>query len=160
MNCKVKITTTQAEYSGKSIFERAASELLISESFSEISSEETMETTLYGKILTQGQEFSLKYDEVGEGMLGVSTELKFNVNAPKHVSLVRTGEIESFMSFEEGKRHISVYNTGIMPFEICIYSKSVDNRLIDEGYIEIVYLIEIKGASAQKTVFKMEVERL
>ena len=160
MKCKIKITTVQSEYRGKSIFERAANELLITESFSEFSGEERIETSLYGEILTKNNECLVVYDEVGEGMLGVKTELKFNVNAPKQINLVRTGEIDSFMSFEEGKRHICVYNTGIMPFEICIYSKSVTNKLLTEGYIEIVYLVEIKGASAQQTYFKMEVEKL
>jgi hypothetical protein len=47
-----------------------------------------------------------------------------------------------------------------MPFEICIYSRQVDNQLMTEGYLELVYLIEIKGACAQKTVFKMEVEKI
>lgn len=160
MKCKIKITTIQAEYKGKSIFERAASELLISESFSDYYDDDKIETLVYGEILTQGEEFSVKYEENGEGMLGVKTELKFNINSPSQVSLVRTGEIDSFMSFEEGKRHICVYNTGIMPFEICIYSKSIDNRLLSDGIIEINYLVEIKGACAQKTIFKMEVEKL
>ena len=160
MKCKIKITTIQAEYKGKSIFERAASELLISESFSDYYDDDKIETLVYGEILTQGEEFSVKYEENGEGMLGVKTELKFNINNPSQVSLVRTGEIDSFMSFEEGKRHICVYNTGIMPFEICIYSKSIDNRLLSDGIIEINYLVEIKGACAQKTIFKMEVEKL
>lgn len=160
MKCKIKITTTHAEYRGKSIFDRAADELLISESFSDIGGEETMETSLYGEIQTQGNDFLLTYDEVGEGMLGVSTEVKFDITRPELVTLVRTGEIESFMSFEAGKRHICVYNTGIMPFEICIYSKDVNNQLHTNGYLEIAYLIEIKGAAAQKTTLKMEVEKL
>ena len=33
MNSKIKITTTQTEYKGKSIFERAAEELMIQETF-------------------------------------------------------------------------------------------------------------------------------
>ena len=93
-------------------------------------------------------------------MGGVYTELKFDLSKPKEVSIIRTGALESFMYFEEGKRHICVYNTGIMPFEICIYSKCVDNKLLTNGYIEITYLIEIKGACAQKTVMKMEVEAI
>jgi hypothetical protein len=47
-----------------------------------------------------------------------------------------------------------------MPFEICIYSKDVNNQLHTNGYLEIAYLIEIKGAAAQKTTLKMEVEKL
>lgn len=160
MKCKIKITTIQAEYKGKSIFERAASELLISESFSDYYDDDKIETLVFGEVLTQGDEFIIRYEENGEGMLGVKTELKFNVKNPSQVSLVRTGEIDSFMSFEAGKRHICVYNTGIMPFEICIYSKSIDNRLLTDGIIEINYLVEIKGACAQKTIFKMEVEKL
>ena len=93
-------------------------------------------------------------------MGGVFTEIKFDINKPKEISISRTGALETFMYFDEGKRHICVYNTGIMPFEICIYSKMVDNRLMTHGYLEILYLIEIKGACAQKTVFKMEVEKI
>ena len=47
-----------------------------------------------------------------------------------------------------------------MPFEICIYAKDVDNRLLTDGVLELTYLIEIKGACAQKTVFKMELEKI
>ena len=93
-------------------------------------------------------------------MGGVFTELSFNMEKPKEISLSRTGALESCMYFEEGKRHICVYNTGIMPFEICIYSKTIDNQLMTNGYLELAYLVEIKGACAQKTVFKMEVERV
>ena len=46
-----------------------------------------------------------------------------------------------------------------MPFEICIYAKDVDNRLLTDGYLEINYIIEIKGACAQKTTLKMEIEK-
>jgi hypothetical protein len=59
------------------------------------------------------------------------------------------------MYFEEGKRHICVYDTGIMPFEICIFSRTVDNQLMSSGTLNLVYLVEIKGACAQKTVFKV-----
>ena len=93
-------------------------------------------------------------------MGGVNTEIKFDTNKPGEISISRTGAIEAFMFFEKGKRHICVYNTGIMPFEICIYAKDVDNRLLTEGTLEITYLIEIKGACAQKTVFKMEIEKV
>ncbi|MBQ7907347.1 MAG: DUF1934 domain-containing protein [Clostridia bacterium] len=160
MDLKIKITTSQADYKGKSIFDRAADELMITESFSEGADGEVIETTLYGKLSTQGEYFVLEYDEEGEGMGGVHTQVKFKGSSMKELSIVRTGAIDAFMYFEEGKRHVCVYNTGIMPFEICIFSKSVDNQLLDSGVLELVYLIEIKGACAQKTVFKMEVEKI
>lgn len=160
MNAKIKITTSQIEYKGKSIFERAAEELLITETFDSGSGEDTIETTLYGDISTRNETFLIKYEEETEGMGGVFTELSFNMERPKEITISRKGALESCMYFEEGKRHICIYNTGIMPFEICIYSKTVDNQLMTNGYLELAYLIEIKGACAQKTIFKMEVERV
>ena len=160
MECKIKITTNQKDYKGKSIFDHAADELLIEESFSPLDEEGTMETSLFGTLEKSGDDYTLRYEEEAEGMGGTFTEVKFNEKEPKMVTIVRTGALDSFMLFEEGKRNVSVYNTGIMPFEICIYTKSVDNSLLDDGYLDITYLVEIKGASAQRTSLKMEIEAL
>ena len=160
MDVRIKIKTAQKEYKGKSIFEHAADELMIQETFDPFDGGDVIETSLYGNASIKNDIYSLKYEESAEGLDGTYTELKFDIKSPKEVSLLRTGALESFMYFEEGKRHVCVYNTGIMPFEICIYSKEVDNKLLTHGYLEIAYLIEIKGACAQKTVFKMEVEKI
>lgn len=160
MKYKIKTTTTQTDYKGKSIFDRAAEELMIEESFSVTDDEGTIETSLYGELDFVGDTYTLSYEEETEGMGGVYTEVKFNSNKPEQVSISRTGAIDAFFYFEKGKRHVCVYNTGIMPFEICIYAKDVDNRLLTDGVLEIIYLIEIKGACAQKTVMKMEIEKL
>ncbi len=160
MRYKINITTTQTDYKGKSIFERAADELMIEESFSDMDEDGTIETTLYGEMDSVGDTFVLCYEEESEGMGGVNTEVKFDTRRPDEISISRTGAIEAYMYFEQGKRHICVYNTGIMPFEICIYAKDVDNRLLTDGVLELTYLIEIKGACAQKTVFKMEIEKI
>ncbi|MBO5286925.1 MAG: DUF1934 domain-containing protein [Clostridia bacterium] len=160
MDCKIKITTTQVEYRGKSIFDRAAEELMIAETFSDYDAEGTMETFLSGRIELTGTECVLTYEDESSDMGITYTELKFDTKMPESISLVRQGGLESFMMFEPGKRHICVYNTGIMPFEICIYSKSVDNRLLSDGILEINYFVEIKGACAQKTTFKMEIKKI
>lgn len=160
MKAKIKITTSQTEYRGKSIFERAYEELLIKETFDTFQGDDTVETTLYGEISTRGSTFFIKYEEESEGMGGVFTEVSFDLAKPKEISISRSGALESCMYFEEGKRHICVYDTGIMPFEICIFSRTVDNQLATSGILNLVYLIEIKGACAQKTVFKMEVEKI
>ena len=160
MKAKIKIITSQTEYRGKSIFERACEELLIKESFDTFSGDDTVETTLYGEISTRGSMFYVKYEEESEGMGGVYTELSFDMSKPKEISISRSGALQSSMYFEEGKRHICVYDTGIMPFEICIFSRTVENQLATNGTLNLVYLVEIKGACAQKTVFKMEVEKI
>lgn len=160
MKYKIKTTTTQTDYKGKSIFDRAADELMIEESFSVVDGDDTIETSLYGELDSVGDLYTLSYEEDTEGMGGVYTEIKFDTNKPEQISISRTGAIDTYLYFEKGKRHVCVYNTGIMPFEICIYAKNVDNRLLTDGCLEIVYLIEIKGACAQKTVMKMEIEKL
>ena len=160
MKYKIKTTTTQTDYKGKSIFDRAADELMIEESFSVLDGDDTIETSLYGELDFVGDSYVLSYEEETEGMGGVYTEVRFDTGKPDRVSISRTGALDTYLYFEKGKRHVCVYNTGIMPFEICIYAKDVDNRLLTDGCLEITYLIEIKGACAQKTVMKMEIEKL
>ena len=158
MNCKIKITTSQTDYRGKSIFDKMAEELFILETFSTMDEAGTMETVLYGNVKIDDKSYTLTYEESEEsGLGGVNAELKFMLDTPKEVSLSRDGMLKSYFYFEEKKRHLCVYNTGIMPFEICIYTRSVDNRLIEDGFIEIAYIIEIKGACAQKTILRMEI---
>ena len=160
MKTPIKITTIQTDYTGKSIFERRAEELCITDSFSDLDEGGTMETLLYGEVDISDDIYTMRYEESeASGMDGVKTELAFKLSSPKEVNLSRTGEVNSTMFFNEGKRHICVYNTGIMPFEICIYTRSIDNRLIEDGYLEVVYIIEIKGACAQKTILRMEAQK-
>ena len=44
-----------------------------------------------------------------------------------------------------------------MPFEICVFTKSVKNTLLQDGVIELDYIVEIRGAQAERTQFKIEV---
>ncbi|MBR2025075.1 MAG: DUF1934 domain-containing protein [Clostridia bacterium] len=162
MEAKIKITTIQTDYKGKSIFDRMADELCITESFSTLDESGVIETTLTGNIdldILDGK-YTLSYEETeASGMEGVKTELSFYEKTPCEICLARSGEVSSTMYFNEGKRDICVYNTGIMPFEICVYTRSIDNRLIEDGYLEIIYIIEIKGACAQKTILRMETQK-
>ena len=157
-NVKIKITTTQTDYKGKTIFDTIANELMIEETFSLLDEEGTIQTTLYGDAVITDDTYTLSYAEGDDFGIEeqVTTVLKFKLNTPKEVTLVRSGGVESVMFFEEGKRDISVYQTGIFPFEICVYTASIDNRLITDGYFEMSYLVEIKGAQAQHTILKIE----
>jgi uncharacterized beta-barrel protein YwiB (DUF1934 family) len=78
---------------------------------------------------------------------------------PDEVVVSREGALNSTMFFTKGKRNISVYDTGIIPFEICIFTKSIDNQLLEKGYIEIVYYVELKGASVQQNSLRMEIKK-
>ncbi|MBQ7761859.1 MAG: DUF1934 domain-containing protein [Clostridia bacterium] len=160
MNCKVKITTTQSDYKGMSIFDCAVKELMMNETISDYTEGDIIETTLFGEFSTQGGKFTLSYDEESEYMGATHTKVEFSLAEPNLISIVRGGAVESFMVFEKHKRNICVYNTGILPFDICIFTKEITNQLLEKGYLELDYIIEIKGACAQHTVMKMEVTRL
>lgn len=78
----------------------------------------------------------------------------FNKDDPKLVSMVREGPITALLCFEPNRRHKSTYNTPFMPFDICVRTISVDNRLLTEGELIIDYYIEIRGFNAEHTVVK------
>lgn len=161
MNKKIKITTIQNDYKGKTMFDNIANDLLIEESFSLMDEDGTMETTLFGTATISNGVYRLRYKEANDsGMENVTTTIKFKLDAPNEVTLIRTGEVSSVMYFEQGKRDISVYSSGVFPFEVCIYTSSVDNRLVDDGYFEVCYIVEIKGAQAQKTILRLEATSL
>lgn len=160
MNCKIKITTTQSDYKAMSIFDCAVKELMMNETISDYTEDEVIETTLFGDFSTQDGKFTLTYDENSEYMGATHTKVEFSLKDKELISIVRSGAVESFMVFERHKRNICVYNTGILPFDICIFTKDITNELLEKGYLELDYIIEIKGACAQHTIMKMEVTRV
>lgn len=102
---------------------------------------------------------SLSYDETElTGMEGSTTTVTFAENAPETVTMLRYGSVTTTLVFEQERRHICVYETPIMPFEICIYARKVQNDLtMDGGSILLDYLIEIHGAKAERTLFELHV---
>ena len=158
MKCKLKITTSQEEY----IPPQLGEELYNSTHDMKNAPAERDYIEIYadGEITDDGERIAVRYEEGdASGLGGSDAELSFNKNAPKDVNMARTGAISVIMCFKEGFRHTCVYNTEIMPIEMVIYTKKVDNRLLDLNYIEITYLIEIGGSCAQKTVMRMEITK-
>ena len=118
------------------------------------------------EIRTQGEltrdadgRISLSYDETElTGMEGSTTTVTFAENAPETVTMLRYGSVTTTLVFEQEQRHICVYETPIMPFEICIYARRVENHLtMDGGSMLLDYLIEIHGAKAERTLFELNV---
>jgi len=101
-------------------------------------------------------EYSYEESEI-TGMEGSSTMVLFDLAEPGLVSMVRSGSVSTALVFEAGKRHHCVYNTPIMPFEICVHTLWVDNRLLQDGILLLDYIIEIRGAKAERTRFEMKV---
>ncbi len=87
-------------------------------------------------------------------------QISFEEKNPGIVSMIRHGAVSSAMVYEQGKRHISAYNTPYMVFELCINTLKVKNRLLDESNrtLELDYIIEIRGSKAERTKMTISVK--
>lgn len=92
------------------------------------------------------------------GMEGATTSLSFDTQNPSVLTMLRGGTVTTAMVFEPGTRHTTIYETPYMPFEICISTISVANTLLEDGKIKFDYIVEIKGAQAERTSFSIEVK--
>ncbi|MBO5938457.1 MAG: DUF1934 domain-containing protein [Clostridia bacterium] len=121
---------------------------------------EVIEINSVGALEQKDGRIELSYDETEvTGMEGSRTAVSFSENASGVVSMIREGMVSTVLIFEEGKRHHCVYNTPIMPFEVCVHTLKVDNRLCEDGILLLDYIVEIRGAQAERTKFQMEILR-
>ena len=99
---------------------------------------------------------TLRYHESAlTGMEGTVTT--FEVKGPQ-VILTRTGKVNSQMVFEEGRRHLSMYNTPYGALSVGVSTRRMRSDLRrDGGSIEIHYAIEIDHAVAGQNLFQISV---
>ena len=74
------------------------------------------------------------------------------------VTMMRSGAVNTALVFEAGNRHICVYHTPYMPFELCVHTLKVENHLLDEGKLYLDYIIEFRGAKAEHNLFTLTVK--
>ncbi len=117
--------------------------------------DEPIEITVEGRLrVTQEGLCTLSYHETEmSGMEGSKTTVTFDKANPSLVTMMRSGAANTALVFEPNSRNICVYNTPYMPFELCVHTKEVDNRLLDEGYLLLDYIIEFRGAKAEHNHF-------
>lgn len=124
-----------------------------------VGDEDVLELTAEGYLSDDGNRILITYDESElTGMDGATTTLSFDKKAPELVTMLRGGSVTTAMVFEPGKRHICVYETPYMPFELCIYALKVKNELLTRGMIYLDYVVEFKGAQAERTKFTVWIE--
>lgn len=103
-----------------------------------------------------GDEYLLSYAESElTGLGGTTTTLSIQDG---RVTLVRSGEVNSQMIFEEGKRHLSLYETPYGALSVGVNTRRMDLRLGESGgELEIDYAIEIDHAVAGENLFRIQV---
>jgi uncharacterized beta-barrel protein YwiB (DUF1934 family) len=119
---------------------------------------EKMQIKTVGTFTVDGTRAQICYDESDlTGMEGSQTCVSFDMREPQIVSMIRTGAVSTTLVFEGGKRHHCIYNTPYMPFEVCVHTLKVNNGIADGGLLELDYLVEIRGARAERTKFSMRI---
>ena len=124
----------------------------------EAAQDETIELVTEGCLQPDGADgYTLSYQESEvTGLEGTLTTFQIE---PDRVTLLRVGEVNSQMVFQEGRRHLSMYNTPYGAMAIGVNTRHLLADLNDQGGdIEIDYAIEIDHAIAGRNVFQIKVK--
>ena len=118
---------------------------------------ETVELITEGRLIDCGEEgYTLTYQESElTGLEGTLTTFQIERD---RVTLLRVGEVNSQMVFEEGRRHLSMYDTPYGALSVGINTRKMRAELDARGgNIEIDYAIEIDHALAGQNLFRIHV---
>ena len=132
-----------------------APEIEVPEELTQMEGEE-LEVNTDGHIVYNDGRVELSYDESDlTGMEGSKTYISYDQNSADLVTMLREGSVSTALVFEQGRRHHCVYKTPYMPFEVCVHTLKVDNRIETERSLFIDYIIEIRGAKAERTKLEL-----
>lgn len=103
---------------------------------------DSIELTTNGKLNVTPYGYHLSYEESElTGMEGTLTSFEVR---PGRIVLTRTGTTTSEMVFEQGIRHLSLYDTPYGQLEIGVFSRVVESSLNEHGgEIRVRYAIDI-----------------
>lgn len=119
--------------------------------------EEPIELVTEGKLeVLEGGCYTLSYAESEvTGLAGTLTTIQVE---PERVTLQRVGAVNSQMVFEEGRRHLSVYDTPYGALSVGIHTRKMRCSLNEMGgEVEVHYAIEIEHGTVGQIVFHMNV---
>ena len=87
---------------------------------------DTMELVTAGRLEREGNSYTLSYQESElTGLEGTLTTFQIE---PERITLMRVGEFNSQMVFQEGRRHMSMYNTPYGAMTIGVNTRRHDHR--------------------------------
>ena len=115
-----------------------------------------VELVTAGRLAQDEAGYTLSYQESElTGLEGTLTTIQVD---GKQVTLMRVGEVNSQMVFEEGRRHLSMYDTPYGALSVGINTRKMRAELDARGgSIEIDYAIEIDHALAGQNLFRIHV---
>ena len=119
---------------------------------------EVLEIRTLGTLTNNGDRVEITYEESeATGMEGSTTTVTFLKSDPSVITMIREGVVSATLVFENEKRHHCLYQTPFMPFEVCVRTIKVSNSLLGLGALTLDYVVEIRGAKADRTKFSMQI---
>lgn len=117
---------------------------------------DVMELITPGRLEQTEDGFTLSYQESElTGLEGTTTVFRIQ---GQQVTLVRKGEVNSLMVFEEGQRHLSMYETPYGALSVGINTRRMKTDLSPSGGdIEIDYAIEVDHAVTGQNLFQIHI---
>ena len=118
-----------------------------------------MELVTPGQLVREGKDrYTISYEESElTGLEGTTTVLR--IEGPR-VTLLREGTVNSQMVFEEGYRHLSMYETPYGSMSVGINTRRMKNTVGESGgELEIDYAVEIDNLLTGRNLFRMNVKR-
>ena len=105
-----------------------------------------------------GGGYTISYEESElTGLEGTTTRLHIDGS---RVTLLREGSINSQMVFEEGRRHLSMYETPYGSLSVGVNTRRMRSTVGEAGGdLEIDYAIEIDNLLAGQNLFRMNVKK-
>ena len=118
---------------------------------------DVIELVTEGRLVRDGESYTLSYQESElTGLEGTLTTIQVD---GEQVTLMRVGEFNSQLVFQEGRRHLSVYNTPYGAMSVGVNTRHLLAELSDRGGdIEVDYFIEIDHALAGRNIFRINVK--
>ncbi len=122
----------------------------------EDSNDDGVELVTSGRFYEKGGNYYVSYKESEITGLGdTTTTVKIEKNK---VTVIRFGDLQSHMVFEEGQKHISYYDMGFGALTVGVSTRSIDKRLTDAGgSMKIDYAMEINNAVAGESALFMDI---
>ena len=117
---------------------------------------DTITLVTAGRYYRKNDHYYISYEESElTGLEGTLTTFQIERD---RVTLLRVGEVNSQMVFEEGRRHLSMYDTPYGALSVGINTRKMRAELDARGgSIEIDYAIEIDHALAGQNLFRIHV---
>ena len=118
---------------------------------------DVIELVTEGRLARDGESYTLSYQESElTGLEGTLTTIQVD---GEQVTLMRVGEFNSQLVFQEGRRHLSMYNTPYGAMTIGVNTRHLLARLTDQGGdIEVDYSVEVDHALAGRNIFRINVK--